>query len=352
MKYIRISALLVSFLMMLALQAQTSLKYNLEEGTVFKVKQHAKQFITQQMEGTKHEMTNDLNGLYDFKVVGADENGYDLILIFQDFALKSNSSIQGVLMDVKATELVEGDIMSEMFRIEDDFTTNLMRKSLAKEFSSDGLAKSFEQMTFFYPDVEVATDDTWQNTYTGKLSSNNTFKLEKIADNITSISGTAAIVMNTEESGAVMSLSGSQETAIQANTSTGFIKKIMISSLAEGNTKMAQMGNLEIPTTIKSTITYELLVGNGIFLILLSLIFIFLYFRNEIILLAFLRMRKQDMEGTQKWLTRIKNPEAALTIKQQGYYNYLHGIIFSQKNLTTAEKYFKKALKLGLTMDR
>lgn len=92
-------------------------------------------------------------------------------------------------------------------------------------------------------------------------------------------------------------------------------------------------------------------IGNGIFLILLSTIFIFLYFRNEIILLAFLRMRKQDLAGTQKWLSKIKNPEAALTLKQQGYYNYLHGIIFSQTNLTQAEKYFKKALKLGLTMD-
>ena len=96
---------------------------------------------------------------------------------------------------------------------------------------------------------------------------------------------------------------------------------------------------------------YEGNIGNGIFLILLSLIFIFLYFRNEIILLAFLRMRKQDLIGTQKWLDKINNPEAALTTKQQGYYNYLHGIIFSQTNLTQAEKYFKKALKLGLTMD-
>lgn len=92
-------------------------------------------------------------------------------------------------------------------------------------------------------------------------------------------------------------------------------------------------------------------IGNGIFLILLSTIFIFLYFRNEMILLAFLRMRKQDLTGTQKWLSKIKKPEAALTVKQQGYYNYLHGIIFSQTNLTQAEKYFKKALKLGLTMD-
>ena len=60
-------------------------------------------------------------------------------------------------------------------------------------------------------------------------------------------------------------------------------------------------------------------IGNGIFLILLSSIFVFLYFRNEFILLAFLRMRKQDMPGTEKWLQKIKNPESSLTTKQQGY---------------------------------
>jgi tetratricopeptide (TPR) repeat protein len=62
-------------------------------------------------------------------------------------------------------------------------------------------------------------------------------------------------------------------------------------------------------------------------------------------------MRKQDLAGTDKWLSKIKNPAAALTGKQQGYYNYLYGIIYSQKNLTQAEKYFKKALELGLNMD-
>lgn len=92
-------------------------------------------------------------------------------------------------------------------------------------------------------------------------------------------------------------------------------------------------------------------IGNGIALILLSLIFVFLYFRNEIILLAFLRMRKQDLDGTEKWLSKIKKPEKALTTKQQGYFNYLYGIIYSQKNLSQAEKYFRKALKLGLNMD-
>ncbi len=92
-------------------------------------------------------------------------------------------------------------------------------------------------------------------------------------------------------------------------------------------------------------------IANGISLILLAGIFVFLYFRNEFILLAFLRMRKQDFVGTQKWLNKIKNPEVALTTKQNGYFNYLKGIMTSQTNLTQAEKYFKKALKLGLSMD-
>jgi len=91
-------------------------------------------------------------------------------------------------------------------------------------------------------------------------------------------------------------------------------------------------------------------IGNGILLILLSGIFVFLYFKNELILLAFLRLRKQDFQGTKKWLDKIKNPEAALTKKQQGYYNYLHGLILSQTNMTKAEKYFRTAIRLGLSM--
>lgn len=92
-------------------------------------------------------------------------------------------------------------------------------------------------------------------------------------------------------------------------------------------------------------------IGNGIFILLVVAIVVFLYFRNEIILLAFLRLRKQDMVGTEKWLNKIKNPEGALITKQQGYYNYLLGLLQSQKNLTKAEKYFRKALQLGLNMD-
>lgn len=92
-------------------------------------------------------------------------------------------------------------------------------------------------------------------------------------------------------------------------------------------------------------------IGNGIMFILLSTFFVFLYFKNEFILLAFLRLRKQDFAGAKRWLDKIKNPSSALVKKQEGYYNYLNGIMVSQTNMNEAEKYFKKAVTLGLSMD-
>ncbi len=95
---------------------------------------------------------------------------------------------------------------------------------------------------------------------------------------------------------------------------------------------------------------YENYIGNGIFLTLISGMMVLLYFKNEMIFLSFLRLRKQDFKGTERWLNKIKNPESSLVRKQQGYFYYLHGIIQSQTNLTVAEKHFKKAIQLGLSM--
>ncbi|WKD86132.1 hypothetical protein KCTC32516_01491 [Polaribacter huanghezhanensis] len=110
---------------------------------------------------------------------------------------------------------------------------------------------------------------------------------------------------------------------------------------------------LIIATLITAWSVYEFSQGhimNGISILLLAGIFILLYFKNEFILLAFLQLRKQNFPGAQKWLNYIKNPSAALTKKQEGYYNFLHGIMLSQTNITQAERYLKKAVKLGLSM--
>ena len=64
-----------------------------------------------------------------------------------------------------------------------------------------------------------------------------------------------------------------------------------------------------------------------------------------------MQLRKQNFDGAKKWLAYIKNPSTALIQKQEGYYNYLHGIMLSQTNITQAEKFLKKSVKLGLAMD-
>ena len=58
-------------------------------------------------------------------------------------------------------------------------------------------------------------------------------------------------------------------------------------------------------------------IGNGIFLLLLSAIFILFYFKNDLIILAFLQLRKQNFAGASKWLSYIKNPSSALIKKQE-----------------------------------
>ncbi len=110
---------------------------------------------------------------------------------------------------------------------------------------------------------------------------------------------------------------------------------------------------LIIAALITAWSVYEFSQGhimNGISILFLAGMFILLYFKNEFILLSFLQLRKQNFSGAQKWLNYIKNPSAALTKKQEGYYNFLHGIMLSQTNISQAEKYLKKAVKLGLSM--
>ena len=91
-------------------------------------------------------------------------------------------------------------------------------------------------------------------------------------------------------------------------------------------------------------------IGNGIFLLVLMLLVLFLYVRNEYLLAAFFKLRKEDTEGAERILMKIKNPEQALIKPQQAYYNLLLGMIYSRKNINKAEKFLRKALNLGLIL--
>jgi hypothetical protein len=291
MKYA--STLLLFLICNLTVCSQTILKYDLEVGDIFTVEQNAEQTIIQNIDGATHELKNKLSGTLEFEVVKANEDNYEIDFLFKDLNLLVNSSIQGELMNVKAKEVNENDMQSQIFNsllhtpvriilsytgdilevtggdslvnkmvnasgLEDDFSKNMMKNGLQKEFGSEALSNSYKQLTYFYSDSIVSVGDSWKNEYTGKLIAKNTWTLN--ATGLTTlISGKADVVMSTSESGTEMNLKGIQNTRIEADSKTGFIKKMTVEGEAEGISTMSPLGVQEIPTTITSTITYTLI---------------------------------------------------------------------------------------------
>nr|WP_320119461.1 hypothetical protein [uncultured Marinifilum sp.] len=93
------------------------------------------------------------------------------------------------------------------------------------------------------------------------------------------------------------------------------------------------------------------LVTLGVLLVLISLLFVLLHFKNEKNLLAFYFVRKNKFEKAGKVLGRVKSPEKMIK-SQEAYFYYLSGLMESQQhNNSKAEKLFKKALKTGLRTD-
>ncbi|MGJ8659226.1 DUF6263 family protein [Cellulophaga fucicola] len=278
----------------LGIKAQSNLEYKLSVGDTFIVQQNAQQVITQEMEGMSHELTNDIFGEYKMKVLEKKDGAYVLEMSFTDLNMKMTSNLQGVLMDVKAKNVNEGDIQSTMFNsilntpvkivlanngnitnvtggedlidkminasgVTDSNTINTIRTSLGKEYGSDGLANSFKQMTYIYPNSgeKVASGDTWENAYSGKLSTKNNWTLNAINATTTTLSCEADVVMSVNEAATSMELKGSQSTKVTANAKTGFIKEMTVTGSYNGSSSVAMLGDQKIPTKITSTITYK-----------------------------------------------------------------------------------------------
>lgn len=90
--------------------------------------------------------------------------------------------------------------------------------------------------------------------------------------------------------------------------------------------------------------------GWGILVFLIGALVLLTFFFNENMLVAQYFLRKEKPEEAEKWLLKITDYEKQLFKAQHGYYNLLIGLIESRKAPLKSEKYFKKALQLGMTM--
>jgi hypothetical protein len=88
----------------------------------------------------------------------------------------------------------------------------------------------------------------------------------------------------------------------------------------------------------------------GILVLLLGGVILLSFFFNENMIIAQWFLRKEQNEKAELWLLKIKDYEKELNKTQWGYYNLLIGLIESRKAPLKSEKYFKKALSLGMKM--
>jgi hypothetical protein len=90
--------------------------------------------------------------------------------------------------------------------------------------------------------------------------------------------------------------------------------------------------------------------GWGILVLFLGGIVLLSFFFNENMIISQYFLRKEDTVKSEEWLLKITDYEKQLHKNQHGYYNLLIGLIESRKAPLRAEKYFKKALSLGMKM--
>ena len=90
--------------------------------------------------------------------------------------------------------------------------------------------------------------------------------------------------------------------------------------------------------------------GWGILVLFLGGFVLLSYFFNENMIMAQWFLRKEKPEKAEAWLLKITDYEKQLKKSQHGYFNLLIGLIETRKAPMKAEKYFKRALSLGMKM--
>ncbi len=282
--------LLISF----AVAGQNSLGYKLESGNSFTIEQHALQDITQELETGTQVITNDIKSIMEFTITGKEDTLYLIDVEFIDLKMLMSSDLYGELMNVDTSIPKENDIQSKIFSsligqkvsikmtrtgkihevnggdllienmvnaagFEDDFTRDMLSASLSKDFGSEALSKSYEQMTFFYPREAVDVGDSWNTQFEGKLASNNTWTLSAMSEAASEINGNSESVLSIQDDQTTMELSGSQISVIIIDPLTGLFRTMEVKGEYQGFSIIKQLGDQEIPTKIEMSLSYQLI---------------------------------------------------------------------------------------------
>lgn len=285
--------ILLVFIATLGINAQQMLQYNVALHDTFNIKQQAKQHIVQDLDGVDQVIENILEGKMLFKVVEIKQDLITFEMKFKHLMMRTISPTLGELFSGDTATQDNTDLTSTLFKgilnipvtivmektgkirsvtggenivksmletanLDDEASIAAMKSQLEKQFGSEALSMSFEQMTYFLPTVTVKSGDTWTNEFTGNLQAKNNWTLTAHTNDGYTISGKADVTMTAIDDVVVMALTGNQNTLINFDTKTGFFKDITVEGVTTGTTQI-NADNLTFPTKITSTITYNIL---------------------------------------------------------------------------------------------
>ncbi|WP_449535053.1 DUF6263 family protein [Gelidibacter sp.] len=284
---------LLVFLSSFGVNAQKTLQYDLKVNDIFNVEQQASQHITQDINGVDQVIDNNLKSSMQFKVIKVQQGLITLEMTFKHMKMTMSSPSLGELLNADTSNKDDEDLTSKMFKgtlnipvtmtmertgkiksisggekliasmfkaagITDEAAIEANRAQFEKQFGSDALSNSFEQMTYFLPAKSVKAGDSWENIYQGDLQAKNKWTLAAYNFDTYTISGNANTTMSNIDENVMMVLTGTQKTTINANSKTGLFKDITVEGVYMGDTQVTA-GDLTIPTKITSTITYKIL---------------------------------------------------------------------------------------------
>jgi hypothetical protein len=274
--------------------AQVSLRYKLERGNIFNIKQESDQTILQKMDGLSNKVNNHIEAIMQFKVLAERPDGYEMVVSFKDIEMSIRSETSEEILDIDLTKPDEsgeksifnglldypiklvlkfnGDItqisgcenlidhMINGANIKDDFTRDLMRASLDKDFGPEAMSQNYKQMTYFYPGKKVFIDESWHTQTKGLSNMDNTWKLVSMNDRNAILAANGTIHMNVYKSGITMKLAGKQKSYLITDAYTGILQELTIEGTATGNSQIEmEEGGTYIPTTVTSKIKYNLI---------------------------------------------------------------------------------------------
>ena len=285
--------LTVCYQSVLKAQNKTTLAYNLTVGDTITVAQTAVQEIKQDLEGVVNTMTNRIEGVYKLKVLSATDEQIVLESSFHSLKFETVSDQYGILFEVDTDTAPEGDpMMYQIFQgllhtpltltlrkdgyiqklegteelissmianmnLEDEFSEAMIKKMVEKDFGNESLQESMTQMFYIFPVEKVAVGDTWENSYTGELSANNTWTLSSLSNDTAELTANSDIVAKTDDDSVTMEMTGTQTTAATITLENGFFEEMVTQQSMSGTAVMKQMNAIEIPTTIEGTITFK-----------------------------------------------------------------------------------------------